>query len=456
MVTTVRMRNAARSSRLVAWSTAFAVALIALLGVLDHRRAAKASVEDFAREQIVVAEAIAAGLSGVSAGAAAPLPPTLDVHALEQNGDLVVLMASASSPVLRTTTGKECHVEALDQAIARGFATAELSREEAASLGMPPRRAEAGFARATTAAGPLLIAVVASALRVRDRDSRAQWRLVIEFLLTTSCALAFGAYALRAQKERLALSRELAVNEAVRALDERLVRADKLAALGAMATGIAHEVSTPLGVIVGRAEQLAPRVKDDERARRAVDAIAEQAARIGAIVRAFLAFARGDAVSLQHLPALTVVNVAMDLVRHRFEAANVANELLPDPDTIDDTVCIACDAALFPQVLVNLLLNACDACAPGERVQVRVRVVSERVRFSIVDEGEGITAENAARATEPFFTTKPAGRGTGIGLSIAKELVLHHGGSLSVVPRRDGIRGTEATVEVPMVRSGAP
>ena len=244
------------------------------------------------------------------------------------------------------------------------------------------------------------------------------------------------------------------MNEAVRTRDERLVRADKLAALGAMATGIAHEVSTPLGVIVGRAEQLVPRVKDDERARRSVDAIAEQANRIGAIVRAFLAFARGDAVSLRHLSALAVVHVAMDLVRHRFEAAGVISEVLTDPDTIDETVCIACDETLFPQVLVNLLLNACDACAPGERVQVRVEAVAARVRFSIVDEGEGITAEDAARATEPFFTTKPAGRGTGLGLSIAKELVLHHGGSLRVVPRSDGIRGTEASVEVPMVREG--
>ena len=92
--------------------------------------------------------------------------------------------------------------------------------------------------------------------------------------------------------------------------------------------------------------------------------------------------------------------------------------------------------------------------APGERVEVRVEVVADRVRFSILDEGEGITPENAARATEPFFTTKAAGRGTGIGLSIAQELVLHHGGTLRVVPRSDGTRGTEATVEVPLIRGG--
>ena len=193
---------------------------------------------------------------------------------------------------------------------------------------------------------------------------------------------------------------------------------------------------------------------DDERAGRSVNAILEQAARISAIVRGFLAFARGDAVSLRRMSAASVVNVAMDLVRHRFEAAQVASEVVIDPDKVDATVCIACDEALFPQVLVNLLLNGCDACRPGERVEVRVEVVADRVRFSILDEGEGITPENAARATEPFFTTKAAGRGTGIGLSIAQELVLHHGGTLRVVPRSDGTRGTEATVEVPLIRGG--
>ena len=397
-----------------------------------------------------MAEGIAAGLEGAQTpGDRAPL--AFDARTLERAGDIVVLTARDASSPLRTSAGKSC--PALDAALSRGSAIAEITRQQAFDLGLPLRRAEAGFARVPGDRGGV-IAVVASALRVRDRNVRGEWRLVVEFLLTASCGLGFGIYALRVQKERLALSREIAVNEAVRSRDERLVRADKLATLGAMATGIAHEVSTPLGVIVGRAEQLGPRVKDDERARRSVAAITEQAARISAIVRGFLAFARGDAVALQHLPALSVVQVAMDLVRHRFEAAQVESEVVEGGDGIDQTVCIACDEALFPQVLVNLLLNACDACAPGARVQVRVAVLAGRVHFTIIDEGEGITAENAARATEPFFTTKPAGRGTGIGLSIAKELVLHHGGSLRVGPRSDGLRGTEASVEVPMIRDG--
>ena len=202
-----RVRGAARSSRIVALATTLAIGTIALLGFIDHQRSADASLEDFAREQVVVAEGIAAGLTGQLAPATSVAPPSLDVHALEKSGDLVVLTSGDGSPVLHASSGREYRLPTLDTAIARGLTTAELTRAEAAQVGLPSRRrAEVGFARATTARGTMIIAVVASALRIRDRDVRAEWRLVIEFLLTACCALAFGAYALRAQQERLALS----------------------------------------------------------------------------------------------------------------------------------------------------------------------------------------------------------------------------------------------------------
>src|SRR3954463_13880688 len=89
---------------------------------------------------------------------------------------------------------------------------------------------------------------------------------------------------------------------------------------------------------------------------------------------------------------------------------------------------IACDPKLFEQVLVNLLLNACDACAEGGQVElsVRSRVKGERMAFIVTDDGEGITPEVAGRAAEPFFTTKSEDVGTGLGLAIANEIVKHH------------------------------
>jgi signal transduction histidine kinase len=238
----------------------------------------------------------------------------------------------------------------------------------------------------------------------------------------------------------------MALAEATREADERLQRADKLATMGALATGIAHEVATPLGVILGRAEQLAPRVASDDKAARAVQAITEQAERIDEVVRGFLRLARGDGPALEREDPAALVRAAVDLARHRFAKVGVALEVeahaaLPK---------IACERRLFEQVLVNLLLNACDACveAGGGAVRVTVRASDEKVIFEVDDDGAGIGKEAAARATEAFFTTKPSGRGTGLGLAIASEIVKHHRGSLVIEPRAP--KGTRAAIEVPI------
>jgi signal transduction histidine kinase len=268
------------------------------------------------------------------------------------------------------------------------------------------------------------------------------------FSLATALILAFGGLAQRTQKKELGLARELALAEAMQARDERLVRADKLATLGALATGIAHEVSTPLGVIVGRAEGLMPKVEGDERARRAVEVIAQQAERISRVVRAFLGLARGGTPSLEHVEPGDVARAAVELVEHRFTKAGVRLETEIPPALPR----IACDPRLFEQVLVNLLLNACDACKPGGCVEIAVASERERVAFIVTDDGTGITEEAARRATEPFFTTKPEGQGTGLGLAIANEIVKHHHGTLALAPREQ-TRGTRATVEIAALRA---
>ena len=100
---------------------------------------------------------------------------------------------------------------------------------------------------------------------------------------------------------------------------------------------------------------------------------------------------------------------------------------------------------------MNLLLNACDACSEGGHVTLAVRAVGDRVAFVVIDDGEGITPSVAARATEPFFTTKSEDAGTGLGLAIANEIVKHHHGEFALAPRGDK-RGTRATVELAAVR----
>jgi signal transduction histidine kinase len=403
---------------IVFWMSA-TVAAVGVLAYWDDQRESNAALDDFAREQVTLARA--------AAGAPVEGP---DVVVLREEGDALV---SKQRGAVRAP--------AIQAAMARGQDSVRLSRPEAAALGLPERTAMAGITHAPDGSA---VVVVATALRERDREKRASLRLVLSVLLSSAIVLAFGTRALRDQRKELELAKELAVESAVRERDARLVRADKLATLGALGIGIAHEVATPLGVIVGRAEQLAPKVEGDERATRAVAAIQEQADRIGKIIRALLDLARGGASAFDRASPAKIAGDALEMVRHRFAKSGVTlvakvSSNLPD---------VLCDTKLMPQVLVNLLLNACDACDASGRVLLAVTPVAGRVRFSVLDDGHGIPPDVAARVTEPFFTTKAPGEGSGLGLAIAREIVVHHRGSLRLESRKDGSRGTEATVEL--------
>jgi two-component system NtrC family sensor kinase len=415
-----------QSPRFVVFGMIATVLAIAVLAYWDDRRESEAALADFAGEQVT----LAASLAGRS---------------VESPGRVVVLDDDEGALVARD--GRQVRSPVIERAIAEGADSVRLSRPEAAALGLPERTALAGVA-AAPAGSRHAVVVVASALRERDREKRAQFRLALSLLLSAAVVLSFGTLALRRQREQLELEKGLAVADAVRERDARLVRADKLASLGALGIGIAHEVSTPLAVIVGRAEQLAPRVEGDERAGRAVAVIAEQADRIGKIIRAMLDLARGGKASFARIPAATVATDALDLAGHRFETAAVSLR----SDVPWDLPAIACDPKLFAQVLVNLLLNACEACSEGGAVDLRVAVDGEQVVFTVVDDGHGIAPGDAARAVDPFFTTKALGGGTGLGLAIAREIVAHHGGELRLAGRSDGRRGTEASVSLASAR----
>jgi two-component system NtrC family sensor kinase len=165
----------------------------------------------------------------------------------------------------------------------------------------------------------------------------------------------------------------------------------------------------------------------DERSKRAVEAIAQQAEHSSGIVDP---------------KALAAVSVG--LVEHRFAKAGVRLIM----SSVDELPRIACEPRLMPQVLVNLLLNACDVCESGGHVELRLIAEGQSVAFVVTDDGSGISSDAAARIMDPFFTTKPAGEGSGLGLAIANELVKHHRGTLTVAARQ-GHHGTRACVELP-------
>ena len=477
-----------------------AIALVTGLAWWDEQREAEAALRDLEIEQTVVAESLAASLRAHLATAEGdavligehgpadrekryasvlvreagtraaplhdpaklilpvPLPdgryvdlalPASDLldrdQRIERVGELTVFLSAPNEASLRTMDGHELDSPALREALDRGVLALRLGRPEAAQVGLPARTAMAGLAHVD--GGPLGrwgVAAVASAARERDREKRAVWRLILGVVVASGLVLVFGGVALRKQRSELELARELAIAEAERAGDDALARAQRIATMGTFAVGVAHEVSTPLGIIVGRSEQLLGRVQGDERAERGAKIILQQADRIRHIVRRFLDMARGHPPSLERVDPSEVARAATASVEHRFAKASVALEA-DIPATMPP---VQCDRALLEQAIVNLLLNACEACKPGEHVEIAARSDAQRVAFVVTDDGVGISTEHAARAVEPFFTTKKEGAGTGLGLAIATEIAKSHRGELTLAP--NPTRGTRACIEIPI------
>jgi len=445
-VTAASQNGGLHASALV-WAMIGVVVAVSGVAYWDEERESTAALEDFAQEQATLAKSLAAALQvRLKESKPASLVPSALVEglgAVERPAALVVLLLPPGEQHFRALDGRAIRSDPIARAIERGETGIRLNREQASGIGLPPRTAVAGLAEVDSGQhGRWRVAVVANAERLRDREQRARWRVVLATLVASGLVLTFGGTALRRQRKELDLERELAIADLQRRRDERLDRADRAATLGTFAMGIAHEISTPLGVISGRAEQLLPAVTGDERSGRAVRTILDQTERIHQVIRAFLGLARGEAPQARDLEPGEIAARALALCEHRFGRAGVSL----DADVPESLPSVRGDPNLLEHALINLLLNACDACERGGHVRLAVEG-GEAVAFSISDDGVGIASSDAARVTEPFFTTKPSGGGSGLGLAIVSEIAKHHRGVLTIAASPP--RGTVARLEIP-------
>jgi signal transduction histidine kinase len=248
--------------------------------------------------------------------------------------------------------------------------------------------------------------------------------------------------------EALALVEDLSE---LHSLQRQLVRAEKLVTVGVLSAGIAHEIGTPLAVIRVRAEHMLeqatdPRAADDLRA------IVAQIDRISSTIRQVLEFSRQLPIEPGPADARGAVTQALELLDWRVSGKRLsvsveAEESLPP---------VAAAADQLEQVVVNLLMNACDASANGGRIDVtlgRDAVREDCVRLAIADHGVGIPPENLNAVFDPYFTTKKHGEGTGLGLAIAAQIVRSHRGEISLKSTVGA--GTVATVLWPVAERGA-
>ena len=432
-----------------------AIAVIATLAYWDEYRRSEADLRDLGSEQVSVADSAAVELDAQLASApagAGPLasPATQPVlRALERPNLVEIALVPPSGPP-RRLDGVPLQVPGLAARLAAADRSMfQVGAKDAMAFGLPARTAMIGVAKLVSpAAHGWSVAVAATAERQRDRDRAGLYRWLLSIALAAGLVGGFGGLALARQRAQLGLERELAVADAARARDAELERLSRAATMAAVGSGVAHELSTPLGVIVGRAEQLLGR--GDERVERSARTILEQANNIDQVVRGLLGFARGAPIALKEIAPRALVEEAIELVEHRFARAGV--RLAPAID--QHLPMVRGERLLLKHALVNLLLNACDASPRGGTVRIEVRADGDEVVFAVDDEGHGIAPGDAARAGEPFFTTKPIGEGTGLGLAIASEIVSTHRGTLEIGPRTP--RGTCAAIKLPIEVATSP
>jgi PAS domain S-box-containing protein len=235
---------------------------------------------------------------------------------------------------------------------------------------------------------------------------------------------------------------------------DALYQSEKLATMGQLLAGVAHELNNPLAVVMGQASLLSQSVRNKRQMERA-EKIVQAAERCARIVNNFLALARQRSPERQVVQVNRVVREAVELLAYPLRVDNVEVEW----DLAAEVPTLWADAHQLHQVIVNLVSNAHQAMreVPGPRrltVATGASAEGRRVWVEVQDTGPGIAAELEGRIFEPFFTTKPPGVGTGLGLSLCQGIVEGHGGWIGVMRGVEG--GAVFRVELPVEEPEAP
>lgn len=215
----------------------------------------------------------------------------------------------------------------------------------------------------------------------------------------------------------------------IKAQQQSLVIAQRLAATGTLAAGLAHEVNNPLSGMLNAARRLKKKEGLDERARDYIELIEEGLTRIENLMKQILDFSRRRDMKPERFSAEDAFRRALPLVRHRLERKHLRLE----EDIRKDLPELYGNAEEIGQVLMNLLINAADASPEEGAIRVTIAPSDAGgVVFSVEDSGDGVPDEVRERIFDPFFTTKEPGKGTGLGLAIAHTIVDNHGGTIRV------------------------
>ena len=235
--------------------------------------------------------------------------------------------------------------------------------------------------------------------------------------------------------------REMAV------LSEELARAGRLAALGQAAANMAHQIGTPLNLISAYVQLLLQSADPGADSIPRLKAIQDQVAKVTAVVRSALDSARPPADPHERADLGRLVRRICQMASPMLQKAGVNLEV----SASEEPLAVMTDAVQLELALLNLITNSVDAMSSGGALSVRVSRTGGRARLEIEDTGGGVPPELAARVFDPWVTTKPPGQGSGLGLSITRQVVASHRGTIRI---SNGDRGARVTIELPLMDVG--
>jgi PAS domain S-box-containing protein len=216
----------------------------------------------------------------------------------------------------------------------------------------------------------------------------------------------------------------------------KIFNASKMASLGEMAGGIAHEINNPLAIISGKAEQIKKFIHQDpierDKIYEAMEKIEDTSFRISKIIKGLRSFSRsGEQDPSKEVLVRDLIDETLDLCRERMKSENIT--LIQESD---NTLTLNCRPTQIQQVLINLLNNAIDAIKGHKEpwIKIRSEKIGSQIILTVTDSGTGIEPKLIEKIMNPFFTTKGVGKGTGLGLPISKRIMEAHGGKLVYLP----------------------
>jgi signal transduction histidine kinase len=235
-------------------------------------------------------------------------------------------------------------------------------------------------------------------------------------------------------------------HQELEATHQRLVQSERMASMGQLSAGVAHEINNPLGTVLIYSHMLLRQIKDADPIRADLQMIANEAQRCKGIVRGLLDFARQSRVTKTPTDLVALAHEVIVPMTPRAEAAGVRLWV----DMPNNLPVMMVDKDQIKQMILNLVGNGIDAIAHGGEVSIKAHLMpgGDSVAIEVRDNGVGIPDENLSKLFTPFFTTKEMGKGTGLGLAIAYGIVKMHSGDISAQSQEG--KGTTFTVCLPV------